>query len=113
MPPSNTNTEIALLKQETQYIKETVTRVEKNTTEWMARLEKKQDEQHKLLYDMMKWILDTFPEKFATKDEHNDNSKKIEKISEWMSSINLKIASVSWLVSWGCAVIIFLINKIW
>ena len=33
MAASNTNTEIALIKQETQYIKETVTRVEKNTNE--------------------------------------------------------------------------------
>ena len=82
MAASNTNTEIALLKQETQYIKETVTRVEKNTNEWMARLEKTQTEQHTLLYNMMKEMRDSFPTKFVTRPEHEDNEKRIKELED-------------------------------
>lgn len=104
MSPNNPNTEIALLKQETQYIKEAVNRVEKNTTEWMARLEKKQDEQHKLLYEMMKWIADTFPNKFVTKEEIEpikakqiEHDKIIERIAWW--SIGTLVTIILW-IAW-------------
>lgn len=100
MSPNNPNTEIALLKQETQYIKEAVNRVEKNTTEWMARLEKKQDEQHKLLYEMMKWIADTFPNKFVTKEE-------IEPIKEKQKTHDEIISKFAWAFVWGFIAIIW------
>lgn len=84
MPPSNTNTEIALLKQETQYIKE-----------WVARLEKTQIEQHTLLYNMMKELKDSLPEtfkNFATKEDHETNSKRIEELE------NDKKAIIKWII---------------
>lgn len=113
MPPSNTNTEIALLKQETQYVKETVTRVEKNTTEWMARLEKKQDEQHKLLYDMVKEMKDSLPEtlkNFATKSDHEQNSKRIDELESDKKSVIRWIvgSSLTIILAWMAAIKTFL-----
>lgn len=99
MATGNTNTEIALLKQETQYIKETVMRVEKGTTEWMARLEKKQDEQHNLLYNMMKEMRDSFPEKFVTRPEHEDNEKRIKELEDDKKAIiKWIILSFVWII---------------
>jgi hypothetical protein len=73
MPPSNTNTEIALMKQEIKFTNDAVSRIEKK--------------------------LDYMSESFATKVEHKDNSDKIEKnnekidkLHESVSSINLRIA---------------------
>lgn len=85
---TNTNTEIALLKQETQYIKE-----------WVARLEKKQDEQHTLLYNMVKEMRDSFPEKFVTRPEHEENEKRIAEL-EWDKKAIIKwiIASFIWII---------------
>ena len=93
MPPSNTNTEIALLKQETQYIKE-----------WVARLEKKQDEQHTLLYNMLKDMKDSFSDNFATKEELKPIKEKqaihdtiIARIA-WGSFIG--IITIAWTMIW-------------
>lgn len=88
MPPSNTNTEIALLKQETQYIKE-----------WVARLEKKQDEQHKLLYDMLKDFIETSWETFATKKDHEQNSKRIDELESDKKSV------IKWIVGSSLTII--------
>lgn len=90
MPPSNTNTEIALMKQEIKFTNEAVSRIEKK--------------------------LDTISESFATKQEHKDNSdkiiesnRKIDKLSESVSNINLKIA----LVTWWFTTVLFIIQKLW
>lgn len=92
MPPSNTNTEIALLKQETQYIKE-----------WVTRLEKKQDEQHLLLYNMLKDMKESFSDNFATKEElkpirekQESHDKIIERIA-WASFFWF-LAIIWWIV---------------
>lgn len=64
--------------------------------------------------------LDSFQNSFATKAEHQDNvnkieenSKRVEKISEGLSSINIRIATVSSTVSGGFAVAMFLLEKLW
>jgi hypothetical protein len=72
MPP-NTNTEIALLKQAMDFQNKEI----KLTNETVARIEAK---------------LDNMSESFATKVENKENTNKIEKLNESISSINLKIA---------------------
>lgn len=96
MATSNTNTEIALLKQETQYIKE-----------WVARLEKKQDEQHTLIYNMVKEMRDSMPDKFVTRPEHIDNEKRISELEA------NKNAVIKWIIVAfiGMVIVITGLNK--
>lgn len=58
MPPSNTNTEIALMKKDIEYIKQSML------------------EQKELMKDFIASSKDTF----ATKEEHKANEKAIEEI---------------------------------
>jgi hypothetical protein len=86
----NTNTEIALLKQAMDFQNKEI----KLTNETVARIEAK---------------LDNMSESFATKSEHKDNSNKIDRLNDSVSSINLRIA----LATGGFTVLLFAIEKIW
>jgi hypothetical protein len=88
MPP-NTNTEIALLKQEVQYIKE-----------WMTRME-----------TMMKDFISTANSTFATKQEHEQNKIKIQSIEDAQSKVVWSILWTFWtLIIWFIA---FVLKKLW
>lgn len=53
--------------------------------------------------------MDEFPGKFVTKEEHQTNEKRIEKLEEKQEKINYKIAYWS-----GIAVVVaFLVEKVW
>lgn len=69
-----------------------IEKLEKAVTNWFEKVNEK---------------IDWFQDKFATKDEHKDNWLKISSLEKALDNINLKIAGVSW----GFAVIIFLIDK--
>ena len=58
-------------------------------------------------FDKLVNKIEWFPDRFATKEDHKENSVKISGIEKALDNINLKIA---W-VSGGFAVIIFLIDK--
>ena len=58
-------------------------------------------------FDKLVTKIEWFPDRFATKEDHKENSVKISGIEKALDNINLKIA---W-VSGGFAVIIFLIDK--
>lgn len=58
-------------------------------------------------FDKLVTKIEWFPDRFATKEDHRENSSKISGIEKALDNINLKIA---W-VSGGFAVIIFLIDK--
>lgn len=89
---NNSNIDIALLKQETQYIKE-----------WVARLEKKQDEQHNLLYGMVKEMIDWLPKQFVTREEiepikqkqkaHDDIISRV-----WWGALITLISLIGWFI---------------
>lgn len=50
--------------------------------------------------------IDSFPDRFATKQEHKENVSQIEKLSKALEGINLKIA----MVSGGFVVFMFIVN---
>ena len=58
-------------------------------------------------FDKLVTKIEWFPDRFATKEDHKENSSKISGIEKALDNINLKIAGVSG----GFAVIIFLIDK--
>lgn len=63
-------------------------KLEKAVTNWFEKINNK---------------IDSFPDKFATKQEHKENVSQIEKLSKALEGINLKIA----MVSGGFAVFMF------
>lgn len=84
MPPSNTNTEIALMKKDIEYIKQSM-------------LEQK--EQHKALYDMLKDFIDSSPEKFVTRPEHENNAKRISELeADKKAIIRWIVVSFIWII---------------
>lgn len=88
---SNTNTDIALLQKDVSYIKE-----------WMEEMK----EQHKEI----KAILQTFPERFASKWDHESNSKRIAELEDDKKAI------IKWIVIAFIAIIsslIWLAKYIW
>ena len=76
MPP-NTNTEIALMKKDIEYIKDSIS---------------EQKEQHKALYDMLKGFIESAPDKFVTRKEHDDNRTRISVLEEDKKAI------IKWIV---------------
>lgn len=69
-----------------------ITKLEKVVTEWFEKMNTK---------------IDWFQDKFATKEDHKENSIKISSVEKALENINIRIAGVSG----GFAVIIFLIEK--
>lgn len=69
-----------------------IEKLEQAVTEWFEKMTNK---------------IDWFQDKFATKEDHKENSTKISLLEKWVSSINLKIATISG----GMAVVMFLIQK--
>jgi len=75
----------------------------KNMTENIGKLEKTINDWFEKMTNKIDW----FQDKFSTKEDHKENSTKISLLEKWISSINLKIATVSgWMT-----VIVFLIQK--
>lgn len=69
-----------------------IEKLEQAVTEWFEKMTNK---------------IDWFQDKFATKEDHKENVTKISLLEKGISSINLKIATVSgWMT-----VIVFLIQK--
>lgn len=85
MPPSNTNTEIALMKKDIEYIKESIS---------------EQKDQHKALYDMMKNFIESSPDKFVTKDE-------LKPIKEKQVFHDEVISRIAWASFWWFIAIIW------
>lgn len=100
MVASNTNTEIALLKQEIKYTNEAVARIEKNTAL-----------QHVELKIMMQDFIDSAWIKFVSREEHQENRRAIEEIQDSHKWI---IRSAFWAIwSFTIWIILFILKKIW
>ena len=82
MPPSNTNTEIALIKNDISYMKWDIQDIKK----------------------ILKEFIDSAPDKFATKEQHEQNSKRIEELESDKKAvlkwIVLAFISSLWVFLW-------------
>lgn len=78
MPPSNTNTSIAVIQKDIEYIKESIQEQKKIDSSEHER----QNKQISEIKAMLEKFTDTAHNTFATKEDHETNSKRIAELEE-------------------------------